>query len=80
MVGPFYWMFITSLKIKQENLAYPPTWWPERLTWAYWKALNHLTIGHSELVEESRSDPLPGPFGQEIPRLRTQRVPGPRSE
>ena len=51
MVGPFYWMFVTSLKIKQELLAYPPTWWPARLTWNNWRALDHLTICSNEVID-----------------------------
>jgi multiple sugar transport system permease protein len=45
VVGPFYWMLVTSLKIRQELLAYPPTWWPENLTWNNWRALDNLTAG-----------------------------------
>ena len=45
VVGPFYWMLITSWKIQQEVLRYPPTWWPERFTWANWQELDDLRIG-----------------------------------
>jgi len=45
MVGPFYWMLITSWKIRQEVIQYPPTWWPERFTWANWQELDDLPIG-----------------------------------
>jgi len=45
MLAPFYWMLVTSLKIRQELLRYPPTWWPENLTWSNWQALNDLTAG-----------------------------------
>ncbi len=45
MVGPFYWMLVTSLKIRQEIQAYPPTWWPETVTWTSWQALNDLPAG-----------------------------------
>ena len=45
MVGPFYWMLVTSLKIRQEAIRYPPTWWPETFTWQNWQALNDLTAG-----------------------------------
>lgn len=42
MIGPFYWMFVTSLKIRQELIRFPPTWWPERLTWDNWLALGDV--------------------------------------
>lgn len=45
IVGPFYWMLVTSLKIRQELLEYPPTWWPRDLTWNNWRSLNHLNAG-----------------------------------
>jgi multiple sugar transport system permease protein len=45
VVGPFYWMLVTSFKIRQEVLRYPPTWWPERFTWANWQSLDDLRIG-----------------------------------
>jgi len=45
MVGPFYWMLVTSLKIRQEIQAYPPTWWPETVTWTSWQYLNDLPAG-----------------------------------
>jgi multiple sugar transport system permease protein len=46
VIGPFYWMLVTSFKIRQEVLRYPPTWWPETFTWNNWKALNDLPIGN----------------------------------
>ena len=49
MIGPFYWMLVTSLKLKPELLAYPPTWWPKHLTWNNWRSLNHLTAGSFKL-------------------------------
>lgn len=49
MVGPFYWMFATSLKPRPELLRYPPTWWPQHVTWANWHALNKLTAGSFNL-------------------------------
>ena len=45
MIGPFYWMAITSLKPRQELLAFPPTWWPEAFTLDHWRSLNDLTTG-----------------------------------
>ncbi len=45
IVGPFYWMLVTSLKIRQELLEYPPTWWPRDLTWNNWRSLDHLNAG-----------------------------------
>lgn len=42
MIGPFYWMLVTSFKIRQELISYPPTWWPEIFTWANWQALNNV--------------------------------------
>jgi multiple sugar transport system permease protein len=45
MVGPFYWMLVTSFKIRQEVIRYPPTWWPEVFTWANWRALDDQRIG-----------------------------------
>ncbi len=32
MIGPFYWMFITSFKPREEILLFPPTWWPQQPT------------------------------------------------
>ena len=49
MVGPFYWMLVTSFKIRQELLRYPPTWWPELFTWGNWQALNDLQAGSFNL-------------------------------
>jgi multiple sugar transport system permease protein len=49
MVAPFYWMLITSFKVRQEVLRYPPTWWPEEFTWTNWQALNDLTAGSFSL-------------------------------
>ena len=49
MVAPFYWMLITSFKVRQELIRYPPTWWPEEFTWTNWQALNDLTAGSFNL-------------------------------
>ena len=49
MVGPFYWMLVTSFKIRQELLRYPPTWWPEEFTWGNWQELNDLPAGSFNL-------------------------------
>ena len=49
MVGPFYWMLVTSFKIRQELIRYPPTWWPEEFTWRNWQALNDLGAGSFNL-------------------------------
>src|SRR5918997_1843226 len=49
MVGPFYWMLVTSFKIRQELIRYPPTWWPEEFTWRNWQALNDLPAGSFNL-------------------------------
>ena len=53
MVGPFYWMLVTSFKIRQELLRYPPTWWPEEFTWRNWQALNDLPAGSFNLFFRS---------------------------
>lgn len=45
VVGPLYWMLVTSFKIRQEVLQYPPTWWPEVFTWDNWIALGSLSVG-----------------------------------
>jgi multiple sugar transport system permease protein len=34
MVGPFIWMFITSLKTYDETIATPMSWFPEKAQWA----------------------------------------------
>ena len=49
MVGPFYWMLVTSFKIRQELIQYPPTWWPQEFTWRNWQALNDLPAGSFNL-------------------------------
>ena len=33
MLLPFYWMVVTSFKDVREAMAYPPTWWPQKLIW-----------------------------------------------
>lgn len=43
VLGPFYWMLVTSFKIQQEVLRYPPTWWPERFTWDNWLELGNVS-------------------------------------
>lgn len=45
MLGPFYWMAITSLKTQSEALAFPPTWWPQNPTLENWRGLTNLTFG-----------------------------------
>jgi len=45
MIGPFYWMLVTSFKIRQEVIQYPPTWWPETFTWDNWQSLTELRTG-----------------------------------
>ncbi len=45
MMGPFYWMAITSLKTQSEALAFPPTWWPQKPTLENWRGLTNLTFG-----------------------------------
>jgi ABC-type glycerol-3-phosphate transport system permease component len=45
MIGPFYWMFISSFKNKREGVAIPPTWWPQTFTLDNWKGLTTLTVG-----------------------------------
>ncbi len=49
MVGPFYWMLVTSFKIRQEIQVYPPTWWPEEFTWRNWREINDLPAGSFNL-------------------------------
>ncbi len=49
MVGPFYWMLVTSFKIRQELIQYPPTWWPETFTWRNWEEINNLQAGSFNL-------------------------------
>ena len=49
MVGPFYWMLVTSFKIRQELIQYPPTWWPQEFTWGNWEAINNLQAGSFNL-------------------------------
>jgi ABC-type glycerol-3-phosphate transport system permease component len=49
MVGPFYWMFISSFKNRQEGVAIPPTWWPQTFTFEHWQGLGDLTVGSMPL-------------------------------
>lgn len=45
MIGPFYWMFISSFKTRQEGLAIPPTWFPQEFTLEHWQGLSDLSVG-----------------------------------
>jgi len=45
MVGPFYWMFISSFKNRIEGSAIPPTWIPQNFTLENWGALADLSVG-----------------------------------
>lgn len=45
MVGPFYWMFISSFKTRREGVAIPPTWWPQEFTLENWQGLSNLAVG-----------------------------------
>lgn len=45
MIGPFYWMFISSFKTKIEGVAIPPTWFPQTPTLENWAALGSLSVG-----------------------------------
>ena len=45
MIGPFYWMFISSFKNRREGVAIPPTWWPQTFTLDNWQGLTNLTVG-----------------------------------
>lgn len=45
MIGPFYWMFISSFKDRREGVAIPPTWWPQNFTWENWQGLADLSVG-----------------------------------
>ncbi|MEZ4669669.1 MAG: carbohydrate ABC transporter permease [Anaerolineae bacterium] len=49
MVGPFYWMFISSFKTRQEGVAIPPTWWPQTFTLEHWQGLADLSVGSMPL-------------------------------
>jgi multiple sugar transport system permease protein len=33
-LGPFVWLFLTSVKSEQEIFAIPTVWWPESLQWS----------------------------------------------
>lgn len=45
MIGPFYWMLVTSFKSQSEVLAFPPTWWPTEPTLVHWRTLGDLDFG-----------------------------------
>ncbi len=45
MIGPFYWMFISSFKSQREGTAIPPTWWPQEFTLKNWQDIGNLTTG-----------------------------------
>ena len=45
MIGPFYWMFISSFKSQREGTAIPPTWWPQEFTFKNWQDIGNLTTG-----------------------------------
>lgn len=45
MIGPFYWMFISSFKTRQEGVAIPPTWFPQEFTLQNWRDLGDLSVG-----------------------------------
>jgi ABC-type glycerol-3-phosphate transport system permease component len=49
MIGPFYWMFISSFKTRTEALAIPPTWWPQEFTAVNWEGLTDLSIGSMDI-------------------------------
>lgn len=40
MIGPFYWMFISSFKTRAEAVAIPPTWFPQTFTGENWTNLS----------------------------------------
>ncbi len=42
MVGPFVWMFATSLKSQEEIFRTPPRWIPEHLTLANYERIVHV--------------------------------------
>jgi ABC-type glycerol-3-phosphate transport system permease component len=45
MIGPFYWMFISSFKTQREASAIPPTWFPQAPTLDNWIDLGDLSVG-----------------------------------
>jgi multiple sugar transport system permease protein len=45
MIGPFYWMIVTSFKPREEVLVFPPTWWPHNPTLEPWLELTRLRGG-----------------------------------
>lgn len=49
MVGPFYWMFISSFKTRQEGTAIPPTWWPHNPTMQNWIDIGALATGSMQV-------------------------------
>jgi multiple sugar transport system permease protein len=45
MVGPFYWMMISSFKTQREGVAIPPTWFPQEFTLKNWQDIGNLPTG-----------------------------------
>lgn len=45
MIGPFYWMIISSFKTRSEGVAIPPTWWPRDFTLGNWGGLTDIAVG-----------------------------------
>ncbi len=43
MIGPFYFMVITSFKLQQEVTGFPPTWWPLHPTLRAYRTLTQLS-------------------------------------
>lgn len=40
---PFYWMIVTALKTREEQLIYPPTFWPGVFAWSnFSEAVNYI--------------------------------------
>jgi multiple sugar transport system permease protein len=49
MIGPFYWMFISSFKTQREGVAIPPTWFPQEFTLKNWQDIGDLALGSMPL-------------------------------
>ena len=45
MIGPFYWMFISSFKNRQEGVAISPDLVPQTFTLEHWAGLSALPVG-----------------------------------
>ncbi|MCP4543214.1 MAG: carbohydrate ABC transporter permease [Chloroflexi bacterium] len=41
VLAPFYWVFITSVKLPEETIAYPVIWIPSKITWEHFQAVWH---------------------------------------